>query len=287
MKIVLAQLVKDIRCQRTPLILWIVCLGLAVVPYALTVALKHADQSGLNPSHLSETQVLVGVVSYIAILMACITAAGFGMVLLLPIIVTRVVHDDPLMGTTAFWQTRPIPRPQLMLAKALFIGVLITPLMVAMSNGGKIGDDKFWPAIAGFIAAVAAVAAVTPGTTAWFGYAAALLFGKLIFSGIIDALWSHYHGPGALFSDDALHPLIETGQFLHLNGADFLHLCYFVGFSLVFVHQYLTLRTRRSLLLFILTLGTVGVLQMISGPTPGDSHAVIQFNSSSSTGPTH
>lgn len=279
MKIVLAQLKKDLRCQRTPLILWIVCLVLGAVPYLLVSVLEHAHLNDPDKLHLSQTQMVVGLMSYVAIFMACITAAGFGMVLLLPILITRVVHDDPLMGTTAFWQTRPIPRPHLMLAKALFIGVLITPLLVAMSANGKVGQDQFWPAMAGWIAAVAALAAITPGTGAWFGYGAALLFGKLIFSAIINAVWKHYHGPDALFSDETLSPLIATGKLLHLGTSDFFHLFYLAGFSAVFVHQYLTLRTKRSLALFIAVLIAVGVLQMICGPSDDNSGSVIQFNS--------
>jgi hypothetical protein len=229
--------------------------------------------------------MIVGVLSYIAILMACITAAGFGMFLLLPIIVTRVVHDDPLMGTTAFWQTRPIPRPQLMLAKVVFIAVLIMPLLIGMANGAKSDQGQFWLAMTAWIAAVAAVAAITPSTAAWFGYGAAFLFGKLIFSAIINAVWNHYHGPSPLFSDDAIQPLISTGKFLHLSTSDFFNLCYLVGFAAVFVHQYLTLRTRRSLLLFILVLVAVAGLQMINGPSPDSSGPVIQFNSNIHTSP--
>lgn len=285
MKIVFAQFKKDMRCQRTPLILWVICLASGLVPFLLTKGLEHTLGSQFDAHQLSDTQKVVGVMSYIAILMACTTAAGFGFFLLAPILVTRVVHDDPLMGTTAFWQTRPIPRPQLMLAKALFIGVLLTPLLVGMAaGGGQVGQDKFWPAMTAWIAAVAALAAITPGMGAWFGYGAAFLFGKLIFSAIINALWNNYHGPSALFSDETLRPLISTGKLLHLNASDFFHLCYLVGFCGVFVHQYLTLRTRRSLLLFIAVLVTVGVLQMISGPGADSSPgAVIQFNSNVQT----
>ncbi len=280
MKIVLAQLKKDMRCQRTTLILWVICLALGVVPFLLTKGLEHTLGSDFDAHQLSDTQKVVGVMSYIAILMACTTAAGFGFFLLLPILVTRVVHDDPLMGTTAFWQTRPIPRPRLMLAKVLFIGVLLTPLLVGMANGGgQVGQDKFWPAMTAWIAAVAALAAITPGTGAWFGYGAAFLFGKLIFSGIINALWNHYHGPSPLLSEEALQPLISTGKFLHLNASDLFHLCYLVGFCGVFIHQYLTLRTRRSLLLFIAVLLMVALLQMFSGPAAGGSGPVIEFNS--------
>lgn len=285
MNIVLAQLKKDARCQRRPLILWVICLALGALPYAIAATLSHSHGKNLDILHLSDAQKIVGVVSMIAIFMMCVTAAMFGMFLLLPILVTRVVHEDPLMGTTAFWQTRPIPRPKLLLAKALFIGVLLVPLMLALANGGKVDQDQFWPAMMAWIAAVAAIAAITPGTAAWFGYGLSFLFGKLVFSGIINQLWSHYHGPSPLFPDETLSPLIAAGRFLHFNASDFFHLCYLVGFSAVFIHQYLTLRTKRSLALFIATLVAVGVLQMLAGPSTDNSNSVIRIDSSTSQTP--
>jgi hypothetical protein len=285
MKIVLAQLKKDIRCQRTALILWVICLVLGLVPFLLTKGLEHTLGSDFDAHHLSDTQKVVGIMSYVAIFMACTTAAGFGMFLLMPILITRVVHDDPLMGTTSFWQTRPIPRPQLMLAKALFIGVLLIPLLAVSVQSGSGGNAQFWPGILALIAALAAIAAITPSTGAWFGYSAAFLFGKLVFSAIINALWNHYHGPTPLFSAETLHPLAETGKLLHLDGSDFFSLCYLVGFVGVFIHQYLTLRTRRSLLLFIAVLLAVALAQMFSGPAAGDSHSVIEFHSNVRTTP--
>jgi hypothetical protein len=285
MNIVIAQLKKDIRCQRGTLILWVVCLLLGGLPYAIGTVLKHGHGKPLESLNLTDSQMFVGAISFVAISMMCIMAAGFGMFLLLPILVTRIVHEDPLMGTTAFWQTRPIPRPKLLLAKALFICVLLLPLMLAMARGGKIGEDQFWPAMAGWIAAVAAIASITPGTAAWFGYGLSFLFGKLVFSGIINRLWEHYHGSSQLFSEETLSPLIAAGKFLHLNASDFFHLCYLAGFAIVFIHQYLTLRRKRSLALFIVTLVIVGVLQMVAGPSAADTDPVIRINSSSSSTP--
>jgi len=285
MKIVFAQLKKDMRCQRGALILWVICLVLGALPYLAATALGHSMEKSLDMLNLSEGQRLAGAVSMVAIFITCVMAAMFGMFLLLPILVTQVVHEDPLMGTTAFWQTRPIPRSKMLLAKALFIGVLLLPLMLAMAKGGKIGDDQFWPAMAAWIAAVAALASITPGTGAWFGYGLAFLFGKQIFSGTINQIWNHYHGPSALFSDETLRPLIAVGSLLHFNASDFYHLCYLLGFAVVFIHQYLTLRTKRSLALFIAVLAAVGVLQMSAGPSPDNSNSVIRINSSSGQTP--
>jgi hypothetical protein len=266
MNIVLAQLKKDLHCQRRPLLLWFICLLVGAIPVVSAVALGHGYGTQLDILHLSDTEKVVGAVSFVVILMTCVTAAIFGMFLLLPILVTRVVHEDPLMGTTAFWQTRPIPRSKLLLAKALFIGGILLPLMLALARGGKINQDQFWPAMSAWIAGIAAVASITPSTSAWFGHALALFFGKQIFSGIINRLWNQYHGPTPFLSDESLRPLLAIGNALHFNAADFYHLCYLLGFSAVFSHQYLTLRTKRSLALLVATLAAVAVLQMVAGP---------------------
>jgi hypothetical protein len=282
MNIILAQLKKDVRCQRRPLILWAICLLLGGVPYAIAAALSHAQGKSLDLLQLSETQKIAAAISYVAIILGCIMAAGFGMFLLLPILVTRAVHEDPLMGTTAFWRTRPIPRRQFLLAKALFIAILLLPLLLAMAYGAKV-EGKFWLGMTAWIAAVAAVASITPGASAWFGYGLSFLFGKLVFSGIINALWNHYHGPEAFFSDETLRSLASAGEHLHLNTSDFFHVCYLAGFAAVFIHQYLTLRTKRSVAIFIAVLVAVALLQMLAGPAAGGSGPVIQVQTHSSS----
>jgi hypothetical protein len=78
-----------------------------------------------------------------------------------------------------------------------------------------------------------------------------------------DRVWIHYHNAGSNSSAGAIHVFSAAGQMFHLHSSDFFHLRYFAGFSAVFIHQYLTLRTRKSLALFIATLMTVGVLQML------------------------
>jgi hypothetical protein len=263
MKIVLAQLKKDIQCQRTPLILWGICLGIGLALAGMHVALSHLDHSSLQDLDLSQTQKVVGVISFVAVLGGGTFAVMFGMFLLLPILVIRIVREDTLMGTTAFWLTRPIPREKLLLAKALFIAVLVLPLLVSVGNGARIGESQFWPAETAWIAALAALAAITPGVQALLGYGMALLFGKIIFSGIINAIWKHYHGASTIFPDGVVHVFSSAGEMFHLNASDLCHLCYFAGFSAVFIHQYLTLRTRKSLAIYIATLITVGVLQML------------------------
>jgi hypothetical protein len=284
MNIVLAQLKKDAQCQRSPLILWVICLVLGLIPFAILAVLSHYHNSQLQFANLSDMQKITGVLSFVAIFTLCMLAAGFGMFLLLPVLVIRIVHEDTLIGTTAFWLTRPVPRQKLLLAKALFIAVLLLPLVLAGENSAHGGEGHFWPGETAWIAALAALAAITPGVQGLLGYGLALLFGKIIFSGIIDRLWNHYHGTDSVFSDGVLHFFSSTGHLFHLNAADFIHLCYLAGFAAVFIHQYLTLRTRKSLAIFVTTLVAVALLQMLAPPQPDTSTGPsLQINTSRSS----
>jgi hypothetical protein len=216
MNIVLAQFKKDIQCQRRPLILWVISLALGLIPVAILATLNHLQPTQVERMNFSDTQKIVGVLSYVAIFTMCIFAAAFGMFLLLPVLVIRVVHEDALMGTTAFWLTRPVPRLKLLLAKTLFIALLLLPLL-PLGNGARVGEGQFWPAEIAWIAAVAALASITPGVQSLLGYGAALLFGKIVFSGIINSLWRHYHGADSAFSGGIIQQFSSAGQIFHLS----------------------------------------------------------------------
>ena len=57
--------------------------------------------------------------------------AWFPQICLLAIMIARLVHDDILVGSTAFWLDRPITGRQLLLGKSLFLGLtVILPLFV-------------------------------------------------------------------------------------------------------------------------------------------------------------
>lgn len=54
---------------------------------------------------------------------------------LLIVIIPVLIHDEPLVGTTAFWYTRPISRSFLLWSKTLFIGIalIIFPAVVELT----------------------------------------------------------------------------------------------------------------------------------------------------------
>ena len=261
MNIILAQLKKDIQCQRRPLILWVLCLGTAYIPLAfLSLILK------FHFPDMSKGKEMLGFLSLAGLGVACLFAAGFGLVLLVPLLVVRIVHEDPLMDTTAFWLTRPVPRAKLLAAKALFIVVLTLPLALLGGPGAQFNTGLFWAAEFAWIAAFAAISSITSGLREFLAWGLALLFGKAVFAGILGKLWSQYHGDGSMLSDGVAHQLSVIAQMLHINSTDAFHLCYFAGFSVVFVHQYLTLQTRRSRAVLITMIVMVCLLQMAFGP---------------------
>jgi hypothetical protein len=251
MNIVLAQLKKDIQCQRKPLILWGICLGTGFIALMFLKAFGH-----VYAPDMSNPKVMIGVLTLGGLALASVLSAGFGMfILLAPILVIRIVHEDVLMGTTAFWLTRPISRKELLAAKSLLIAILPLPSILL---GVRFGAGQFWTTEFAWIAAFAAISSITSGTGGFLNCGVALLFGKAVFSAILGAVWTRFHGNTSVFS---------PAQMLHIDAADFFHLCYFAGLSAVFIHQYLTLQTRRSLAILITILGAVSLLEML-GPIP-------------------
>ncbi|MEI6560484.1 MAG: hypothetical protein WCO68_00185 [Verrucomicrobiota bacterium] len=99
---------KDIRRSRVLLAMWFL---LIVAQFALT-------GSGANPSD----RAMQAAFQMIAVLVP------FFQTLLLIVIIPHVVHEEPLVGTTAFWFTRPISPSLLLKSKALFALLLLVLL---------------------------------------------------------------------------------------------------------------------------------------------------------------
>jgi len=171
-----------------------------------------------------------------------------------------------LMGTTAFWLTRPVPRAKLLAAKALLIVVLTLPLALLGGTGAHFNTGLFWAAELAWIAAFAAISSITSGLREFLAWGLALFFGKAVFAGILGNLWGQLHGDSPILSVGVADQLSVAAQAFHLNATDFFHLCYFAGFSAVLVHQYLTLQTRRSRAVLITMIVMVCLLEMAFGP---------------------
>jgi hypothetical protein len=118
MKLILHQAMTDIRAER-----WLVAAWAAMLLASCTIeALKLEGSLGFALAALAPGRVVLGWVLAI-----------------------RIVHADPLDGTSAFWLTRPLSPRMLLAAKCGLIGALllavpaIGALVVFMTNGVAFG----------------------------------------------------------------------------------------------------------------------------------------------------
>jgi len=99
--------------------------------------------------------------------------------LILITIIPRVVHADPLVGTTAFWFTRPISRLTLLTSKTLYVllTLVLLPLLVKLilmaANGATVHDMALGAAeiAMGQVALILAVAIVAVITSSFGRFA--------------------------------------------------------------------------------------------------------------------
>jgi len=123
MNLVLHQVKKDIRHLQILLIVWFV---LILIQSALSIS---------NLGMVSSDMALQVIFSVISLLVPVLQA------LLLIVVIPLLVQDEPLVGSTAFWFTRPLSRKTLLSSKSLFIVFLLIlpPLLaeviVLVSNG--------------------------------------------------------------------------------------------------------------------------------------------------------
>lgn len=114
MNLILHQAMTDLRAQR-----WLVAAWAAMLVAACTIEALEIETSLVYP----------------------LLALSPGRVVLGWLLASRIVHADPLEGTTAFWLTRPLSPRMLLAAKAGLIGALllvvpgIAALVVFVMNG--------------------------------------------------------------------------------------------------------------------------------------------------------
>ena len=162
-------------------------------------------------------------------------------VLTLVLLTGMLVHQDPLVGTNAFWLTRPISRPALMFSKVgfLLIFVVLPPAVAHAGVLARFGLDpvRQWPALietlalqltlatGGFV-----LATVTPNLSAYFlAWISVVLTGSVL---------SHL-----------LTSLIDVDRSAELSGSRMIvaGVTLIAAGGLLAAHQYLTRRTQRSI----------------------------------------
>jgi hypothetical protein len=207
----------DLRSQRLPLALFLAVLG---VEFAMVwVAPDPGRRLTVAP-----------VMPVIRLLFASLLTA-------------LIVHRDPLVGTTAFWQTRPIAGPLLMAGKAtsLGLGLIVVPSLVM---GAAWWNTGLWFSDAVELAGVTAVehavvvvlsamaAVVTPTLTHLVVAGVAGTTLVTVINGILlPAIVNTW--PFVGLSAGATRPVVYLGILLPLGAA-------------AVVHQYLTRREWRT-----------------------------------------
>ena len=219
---------KDVRHLRGLLSAWVLLVVL---------------QAGLSGSGLAASaenmawEIAFGIVSFLVPLLQ--TLVIFALVPLL-------IQDEPLVGTTAFWFTRPIGRRDLLQAKALFaLGLLVLlPLAVelAVLAANRASPGQLALAVPeillnrlGTLLMVAALAVLTPNF-ARFVLVAVLAFVAFIVVYFVIYIVAMFVNPMAMLRH-AQEPSLQVSRSI-VSG-----LAGVAGYAAVVVHQYLRRRT--------------------------------------------
>lgn len=195
--------------------------------------------------------------------------------LLVLILVPLVIQDEPLVGTDAFWFTRPISRKMLLKTKALFaLCLLILPPLIAQTVvllSNHINPSDILLAIVqiflkqtAWILTVSAIAVVTPNFARFALYFVGGFILMTLAAFLVQMLNLYY-------SATALVELQTQGVGL-LNSRTLMTMIWSCAFgSFILVFQYLTRRTRTTWALIgtgiagIFLLGNLWKIDFLSG----------------------
>jgi len=217
---------KDLRALKWPLLLWIT---LIIAKLGVGVALLNADGTeGLE--WFTKMDALAKVLSAFEYVSFVLTAA--------------IIQQDLLVGTTAFWITRPISGARLLRAKLTGIALvfIVAPVLVTLPwwLGCNYGISEIGWAVAETVAAQAIAvllgllwSVVTDGFARFLMWTLVTLFATPMLTGIITYAFNRKQ-PGAVSE------LVATRFMLALILA-------VAGVIVVVVHQFLTRHTWRSI----------------------------------------
>lgn len=234
MSLLFHQFKKDGRSLRLVLALW----GVLVAAQALLV----------GAAGLVATNWVVQITVRMLLLLLPLLQG-----LLVLIIVPLLVHQEPLVGTTAAWLTRPISRPLLLASKAFFVlVVLVAPPLaaeVALLAASGVSPSDIALAAAEIVltqsalaAGAGALASVTPTFVRYVVWGAAL-YGANALAGIV-LVFARLQG-----DTSQIWSMADPEQF-RAHRILALALMLSVGAAVV-LHQYLTRGTRRSVGLLV------------------------------------
>jgi len=233
---------KDIRRSRGLLIAWL----LLLILHGVLVS------SRVNPGDQLKQAVFAMISGAVPLFKA----------LLLVVIVPFVVQDEPLVGTIAFWLTRPISRGTLLLAKTLYaMAVLVLPAllveMIVLAANGFTPHDLALAApeiLLGQIKLIVIVAVIAALTPTFGKYAIVGASGLIAWWVAVLALqWARmYLHPDRIF-EQAMNGSLEKSTSVAV-GLMAILVC-----AAVVAHQYLSGRTFRSYIA-----GSAGVVAILA-----------------------
>lgn len=177
---------KDARRLR-----WVLALWLAVLAARVTLSLNGAAAAGESLGTGLFLRELAGTMGMVELLVTAL-------------IVARLVHEEPLVGFTAFWLTRPYNVGTLILAKLLFAGValVVLPLFadlvtMAMLDAGPLalvrGGSSFAVGYAAWVLSLMVIATLTPSLGAFVMTILGIVAGvSMLLAALVGvaALWS-------------------------------------------------------------------------------------------------
>jgi hypothetical protein len=173
------------------------------------------------------------------------------------ILVAALIHEDPLVGSSAFWPTRPISGLRLLGAKLLgfliifgvFPAVVTLPWWLFCGYGAH---EVFWAALDTFCLSVA-VPVVGLTIAALTGNMSRFLAGSFLTVAFLAITFTAVTKPEPVFTQVKVP--IRPEDISH--GFDVLIWLVLLGFPIVAAHQFLTRRLARSLVILGCILGSL------------------------------
>lgn len=225
---------KDLRALRWPIGVWLLC-----IIAKLLVGVLMLNAGGEEDAEWFKQMENLA--------MALATGEVLSFVL-----VAAMIQEDLMVGTTAFWMTRPISGARLLQAKLLGIGLvfLVAPVLVTLPwwIGCDYGLDEIaWAAAETFAvhALVVLAALLWSAVTDGLGRFVMWTLVTLTVTPMLTAIVSYYVRHGRT---GPVPELVSTRMLLALGIVA-------VGTCVVLVHQYLTRHTWRSIAVIGVTMG--------------------------------
>ena len=233
MSLILHLVRKDFYRSRLILGIWYLILILTVV----TNAKRGQVLEGLDPAWEIPTvaEYRVGVLLMVTQLLNLVDAV------MRAAIVAKLVHEDSLVGSTAFWLSRPVSGGRLLASKAILVvlAMVVPPIVMQLAVRNQVGSSSLTmtevfvlPVLT--TAFLMMLAVLTPSLTRMA--ALGTIMAGVAIVGFLGLSWFAMPLAEDFAYEDALRTLPPWGPLLTVCIA-------------VICHQYLTRRTKRSLVI--------------------------------------